>query len=102
MSFSNPQNQGAITLKNSLGNSLNPATEETATEISDTISSAYIVRQQDTGTYLYIGKAVPGSSSASAVWQIQRLENSTGNIFFADGNANFDNIWDNRASLSYS
>lgn len=52
----------------------------------------------------YVGKAVPGSSTASAVWKIFRLTDSvTGTVKdYADGNDNFDNIWDNRESLSYS
>lgn len=52
---------------------------------------------------LYLGLAVPGSSTASAVWRITRIDVSSGVIFqYADGNDSFDNVWDNRASLSYS
>lgn len=52
----------------------------------------------------YFGFAVIGSSAGDAVWKIQRLQ-TTGNVTllqFADGNDSFDNIWNNRASLSYS
>lgn len=52
---------------------------------------------------LYLGTAQPGTSSSSAAWQIQRIDVTSGVVFaYADGNANFDNVWDNRASLSYS
>lgn len=55
-----------------------------------------------TANMTYVGYAVPGSSTASAVWRIKRIDATTGlAIRFADGNANFDNVWNNRASLSY-
>jgi hypothetical protein len=55
-------------------------------------------------TTAYLGNAVPGANESSGVWQIQRLT-FTGDdvsVQWADGNANFDNNWSNRASLSYS
>lgn len=54
-------------------------------------------------TITYIGAATVGASDAAAVWRISRMDTSTDLvILYADGNANFDNIWDNRAALSYS
>lgn len=53
----------------------------------------------------YVGKALPGSTTASASWRVTRLTlQSDGDIeiLYADGNDAFDNIWDNRLSLSYS
>lgn len=52
----------------------------------------------------YLGKADPGTATASALWQIQRITTSgtTTTVQFADGNSDFDNVWNNRASLSYS
>lgn len=52
----------------------------------------------------YLGKADPGTGAASALWQIQRITTSgtTTTVEFADGNSDFDNVWNNRASLSYS
>ena len=57
-----------------------------------------------TSDTLYRGWANVGSSSASAVWRIQRISISDGVYTFewADGDADFDNVWDDRASLSYS
>ncbi len=49
---------------------------------------------------IYVGEALPGSSESSSVWRIKKIT-STG-VLFADGNTNFDNRWDQRASLSYS
>lgn len=55
-------------------------------------------------TLTYVGKANPGSDTDQNVWQIQRIlvVGSETVIEFADGNAEFDNVWDNRASLTYS
>lgn len=56
-------------------------------------------------TVTYVGKAAIASATSSAVWQVQRLTSGTDGdltIEWADGNADFDNVWDNRASLSYS
>jgi hypothetical protein len=51
----------------------------------------------------YIGKAPLGSATSAAVWQIAKVDSTTGTIkTWADGDANFDNIFDNRESLSYS
>lgn len=58
---------------------------------------------------IYIGEALPGTATSTAAWRIQRLIFTSGiggtediSKTWADGNALFDNIWDNRLSLSYS
>jgi hypothetical protein len=55
-------------------------------------------------TVTYVGKADPGSSEASAVWQIKKITVSGTEtiITWADGDVNFNNVWDNRAGLSFS
>lgn len=51
----------------------------------------------------YIGKATPGTATSAAGWQIKRLDETTGTVItFADGDIQFDNVWDDRESLSYS
>lgn len=60
---------------------------------------------ENNDTVIYIGEANPGSLSSAAVWRMKRLTlNAEGDVTeeWADGDANFDNIWDNRLSLSYS
>lgn len=54
-------------------------------------------------TVTYVGEAAPGSSAAAAAWRIRKLTKTGGNlsIKWADGDALFDNVWDDRASLSY-
>jgi len=50
----------------------------------------------------YIGKAAIGSATSSAVWQIQKIDETTGMVITWGGTGAFDNIWNNRESLSYS
>ena len=53
----------------------------------------------------YIGLAKPGTATSAASWQIKKLVYSGSlvtEILFADGDTNFDNVWDDRTSLSYS
>ena len=53
----------------------------------------------------YRGDALPGTLTSAALWRVQRLtvqSDSDLAIVFADGDDLFDNIWDNRLSLSYS
>jgi hypothetical protein len=54
---------------------------------------------------VYIGFALPGTAKASAFWRIAKVSYAGGlatDVQWADGNLNFDNVWDNRAALSYS
>lgn len=55
-------------------------------------------------TVTYVGEAATGTATSTALWRIKRLTQS-GTVLlieWADGNGNFDNIWNDRASLSYS
>lgn len=52
---------------------------------------------------VYIGKAAIGSLVSEAKWQISKLDTSSGLIkTWADSDALFNNIWDDRDSLTYS
>lgn len=58
-------------------------------------------------TYQYLGEASFGALTSSPIWRITRLtysgtDSSIVTVEFADGNDEYDNIWDNRASLIYS
>jgi len=51
----------------------------------------------------YVGEASIGTATSAASWRIKKVDSASGIIIqWADGNASFDNIWDNRASLTYS
>lgn len=60
----------------------------------------------DTGTTLYQGWAEPGTATSASGWRIRRVVSSgtptDTSITFADGNRNFDNVWDSRTGLTYS
>jgi hypothetical protein len=56
-------------------------------------------------TVTYIGKAEVGAAPDAATWKIMRLTSTTEGdltIEYADGDAGYDNVWDDRASLTYS
>lgn len=54
----------------------------------------------------YLGYALPGSSKAAPVWLIKLLTYNAGGYQtdeqYAGGKANFNQIWNDRASLSFS
>ena len=57
-------------------------------------------------TINYYGLAAPGTATNAAAWQIRRetLDSSqrTTQIDFAGGTLDYNQIWDNRASLDFS
>ncbi len=55
----------------------------------------------------YTGTAPAGSATSASVWRIKKTVVDSGGegdvtVTWADGNANFDNVWNNHLSLSYS
>jgi hypothetical protein len=73
--------------------------------VSDLDQDLLLNVQTDSGdaNVQYIGKADIGSATSEAVWQIKKVNSTTGSVItFADGNNNYDNVFDNRESLSYS
>jgi len=56
------------------------------------------------GTTTYLGYADAGSLTSASVWAIKKIDEITNDvsITWADGNTNFDNIWDNRLTLTYA
>jgi len=67
------------------------------------IEEKTIIDEVDSST-MYIGKALVGTATSAALWQIKKMTvSSTVTTFnYADGNDSYDNIWDNRTGLSYS
>jgi hypothetical protein len=51
----------------------------------------------------YVGQADPGSDTSDPVWRIKRItETLTGaSIDWADGSGAFDQVWDDRLTLTY-
>ena len=61
----------------------------------------------DASDLIYVGEALPGSTTASASWRIKKIDLNVGTdsdigIRYADGDSNFNNVWDNHLSLTYS
>lgn len=57
-----------------------------------------------TDELLYRGEAAPGSIESDPVWRIRKIAISLdGDVSeeWADGNANFDNVWADRLALTY-
>lgn len=53
-------------------------------------------------TITYVGEAAAGSATSGAVWRIKRISTAAGvAIEWADGDTDFNNVWDNRAALTY-
>ncbi len=94
-----PLPSGAATAANQLPDNHNVTVSNS---VLNTASALYALRYDEGATYTYIGDAAAGTADAAASWRIKRLTNADNTIIFADGNTNFDNIWTNRASLSYS
>lgn len=56
-------------------------------------------------TVMYKADALPGTADSAAAWRIARITtNAEGDVteHWAGGTANFDQVWDDRLSLSYS
>lgn len=66
---------------------------------------AILVDGTTTTNVTYLGLGTPGSNASSAVWQIKKIDETTANVAiinFADGDSNFDNVWDDRGTATYS
>lgn len=67
------------------------------------------VEIQKAGGYTYIGEASPPGTAyasraaylAAEIWRVQRIEDATGSVDLADGDANFDNAATAMNGLSY-
>lgn len=55
------------------------------------------------GSIIYVGEASPGTSPSDPYWRVFRFDSDSdsGELKFADGNANFDNVFSDYASLTY-
>jgi hypothetical protein len=73
------------------------------TPISQSAPRTTLIDQVDSNT-TYIGVGKTGEATSSAVWQIRKLLTSgtVTTIKYANGSDAYNQIWDNRSSLSYS
>lgn len=86
------------------GTRLAAVTADNALKVASTSVTLTTRIDETSASTTYVGKASVGASESSASWQIQRIvvSGTVTSFSFADGNENFDNVWNNRSSLSYS
>lgn len=74
-------------------------------DVANLGSVPYAIRVDEaTTTVTYVGKATIGVLTSAASWLIFRITTTTTltTVEWADADSNFDNVWDDRASLTYS
>lgn len=66
-------------------------------------TSVYESRNDTTtdANLVYLAKALPGSATTDAVWQIKRYNKSAGTMTFADDVTNFTKVWNDRTGYTY-
>jgi hypothetical protein len=70
---------------------------------STTAQYAVIADNKTTGGVIYIGYADAGTATSAASWRIKKVDISNYPVItWADGDTNFNNVFDNRVSLTYS
>lgn len=75
----------------------------TSWERSNGDIATYTSRLDDTADpIIYIGKAPVDSVESDPVWQIAKLDTSSGLIKTWAGSAGFTQVWDDRTSLTYN
>lgn len=53
-------------------------------------------------TVVYVGEASPGAATSDSVWNIFKVDTSTGvSITFAERDSGYKYIWDDRATYTY-
>jgi hypothetical protein len=76
-------------------------------DVTNTVLATPVAVKFDNSTdpIAYKGEATAGTLASAASWRISRITsqaNGSVDIVWADGDTDFNNIWNNRASLSYS
>jgi hypothetical protein len=67
------------------------------------VTTTLAVRIDEQAPVTYIGEATVGSATSGAVWRIRKIDASSGTVItWADGDTDFNNVWDDRASLTYN
>lgn len=81
-------------------------TEEGSAAVRTRPHTILMENDAGTGNILYIGLANIGTATSAAFWQIRKLSYDgagyLASVKWAGGNAKFDNVWDNRASFTYT
>ncbi len=62
----------------------------------------FTLRLETVGDIDYIGEANIGTATSAASWRIKRIDSSSGMVLEWASTGAFDQVWDDRATLSYS
>ncbi len=66
----------------------------------------YNVLIDTVGDIKYVGSSLPGTATSASTWSIKRIDLSdTGgdvDVTYANGSADFDKVWDDRATYTYT
>lgn len=78
-------------------------TKRKGTRVSFSPTQYALQLDEASTTVTYIGEAAVGTATSAASWRIKRMTD-TGDLVidWADGDDSFDNVWADRATLSYS
>ena len=79
-----------------------PTQHNPGSPVSSTDNAVNFRQDVVSSSVQYLGEAAPNSATSDRVWRIQRITVTGSNtvIEFANG-GEFNQIWDNRASLTY-
>lgn len=105
MSLTGPDTTGAVSTEFRQTTVSVVAGNKVAQDVATSSTAMATIVDEASATVTYVGKAKIGAAQASALWQIAKITESGSTILtttWADGNSNFDNIWNDRAGLSYS
>jgi hypothetical protein len=70
----------------------------------ETFGHPAAIRLDVDGSTMYVGMATCGTVDSDPHWQIKRVVSAMDgdvSVTWAEGNDFFDNVWDDRAALSY-
>ena len=56
--------------------------------------------EQVSSTLMYLGEGLLGALTSEAKWKIKKIDTTTG-VVITVASSDFDQIWDNRGSLTY-
>lgn len=88
--------------KTTSGQNIEVAVNDAGQILTNTTGASFTYRTIELGAITYVGKAAIGASTSVAVWQVQKIDSTSGIVItWADGNDLFDNIWNNYATLNY-
>jgi hypothetical protein len=74
--------------------------------ISGELNYTLAIEYDASNNPVYVGEAGPGTAKAANGWRIKKItydgSNNPTDVQWADGDTRFDNIWDDRATYTYS